>query len=436
MGIGKQAVFISTHGSTGDVAFLSRIAQGFLRQGYDIRLLLPPYYLQQTRPVLESMGLLSHAAALFQSAPDITVNELRIRGIEAYVRLVGERDAIQFIVGDESCMGLILLARGASIPYFQASMMPYVPTRSFVVARPFPLYQKFGWINALRWNRIQKQGAHRFTLDTLNLLEKHLPKLAVKWLAIVGREHVSPKFFDSYYRNEVNHLVSVNPAILPRPPDWGENVHCLAYTQWDTSTLQPTPELERFVLNGKPPIFLGFGSHRNIRFSGPEGKKLLRELAGAAARLGERLVFHASDTAWDEAARGGDEPPGNVFCVGDVSHSWLFPRCSLIACHGGYGTIHTALKSHKPLVIYPWITDQFLWAARLAQLGAAAPYRTLYRALSADAFSRDLVWIREHPSVALRARELGQVLAKEDNPVNHVTTIEETLARQAPEIFN
>ncbi len=418
----RKAVFVSSHGSTGDIALLSRIAQAFCLRGYSVRFLLPEFYLERTGRVLRSMGLM--AAALCPAGFDLTWDQIRIQVVDAYVRLITAPEHIDFIVGDASCMGLMQMARGAGIPFFQATMMPFVPTRSFMMADPHPMYRKLGWYNAMRWNRVQKQASHHHTVNTLELLEQHAPALAKKWAEIVGRDQIKAEILDRYYRDEVQHLMSVNPAILPRPRDWGANVHCLPYTQWDPSTLEPSPELERFVASGKPPVFVGFGSHSNIRFSGPDGKRLLMEMAEAAARIGERIVFQAAGTVWDEAVRGNDPPPPNTFCAQDVSHRWLFPRCSVVVCHGGYGTMHNALKAHKPLIVYPWITDQFLWATRLEQLGVAAPYRTLYRDLSAAAFARDLLWIRSHPEATRRAGKLGRILAAEDDPVPHVTTIE------------
>mmetsp|Transcript_32335 Transcript_32335/g.100909 ORF Transcript_32335/g.100909 Transcript_32335/m.100909 type:complete len:170 (-) Transcript_32335:58-567(-) len=43
---------------------------------------------------------------------------------------------------------------------------------------------------------------------------------------------------------------------------------------------------------------------------------------------------------------------GSVFQTDFVPHDWLFPRMSLVACHGGAGTTWRALWAGAPVVIY------------------------------------------------------------------------------------
>jgi len=54
-----------------------------------------------------------------------------------------------------------------------------------------------------------------------------------------------------------------------------------------------------------------------------------------------------------------------------VPQSLVFPRCQLVVCHGGSGTVMGALSQGLPMVIIPWGADQPQNAARCAALGVA-----------------------------------------------------------------
>ena len=58
--------------------------------------------------------------------------------------------------------------------------------------------------------------------------------------------------------------------------------------------------------------------------------------------------------------------------VANISHSELFPYCTLLIHHGGAGTTAQALCSGVPSIVIPALrfTDQSLWADRIEALGA------------------------------------------------------------------
>ena len=55
--------------------------------------------------------------------------------------------------------------------------------------------------------------------------------------------------------------------------------------------------------------------------------------------------------------------------VEPLPHQWLFPRCSVIMCHGGSGTVSSALMSGIPLIVSPFGFDQFFWGEQVEWLG-------------------------------------------------------------------
>ena len=52
------------------------------------------------------------------------------------------------------------------------------------------------------------------------------------------------------------------------------------------------------------------------------------------------------------------EQPAHVHIERYVSQSVLMPYCDLVVCHGGFGTVLTALDAGLPLVIIPIEADQ------------------------------------------------------------------------------
>lgn len=65
-----------------------------------------------------------------------------------------------------------------------------------------------------------------------------------------------------------------------------------------------------------------------------------------------------------------DEDDMKMFMPLDTApYAWLLPKCSMLLCHGGAGTVHAALRAGIPAVISPLMGDQFFFAALLKAKG-------------------------------------------------------------------
>jgi sterol 3beta-glucosyltransferase len=321
------------------------------------------------------------------------------------VQLCREATAGDVIIGDASCaLKLPLLARAAAVPYFQISPMPYIPNRDFYMGSRAPVLTPR--LNLVRWKRYMKRWSQTATRGMVDIVRQD-PALAREWRSAVGRRGLSPRRWNRFYRHELAHFVCASPRMVPRPADWTDNVACVPYCEWDTSTLSVDPQLAAFVDAGPPPVYLGFGSFGKLRFMGPRGHELLCAIAETAKARGVRLVASLGK----DLGRLPDLP--NIFGVHMVPHRWLFPRCQAVVCHGGYGTVHTALVSGTPLIVYPFHTDQFFIASQIERLEAGAPYRTLYKDFTAADFGRDLDWIARNDGVRARVRCLGDLIERE-----------------------
>lgn len=150
--------------------------------------------------------------------------------------------------------------------------------------------------------------------------------------------------------------LAADPVIAPAfPPPGMEIVQTGA---WMISEQTPLPDdLEDFLADRAPPVYMGFGSMRAYEETG-------RKLIEAARALRLRSVL-SQGWAGLTASDTGDD----CLVIGDVNHAMLFPRLAMIVHHGGSGTTTAAARAGRAQVVVPHNYDQFYWAHRVQQLG-------------------------------------------------------------------
>ena len=72
--------------------------------------------------------------------------------------------------------------------------------------------------------------------------------------------------------------------------------------------------------------------------------------------------------AQDPAALGA--LPASVHAERWIPQADILPHASVIPCHGGFGTVRSAVSAGVPLVVLPLFADQPYNAARVAAIGA------------------------------------------------------------------
>lgn len=151
-----------------------------------------------------------------------------------------------------------------------------------------------------------------------------------------------------------------SPSLVPKPRDWADHIDVSGFIFRDSPIYQPPPALERFLDDGAPPVYIGFGS---IVVDKPE--VLLATVLGAVKETGVRAVI---SKGWSEL--NADEIPSTVFFLGDCPHEWLFRHVSAVVHHGGAGTCAAGLINGRPTAIVPFFGDQPFWGDRVAVAGA------------------------------------------------------------------
>jgi UDP:flavonoid glycosyltransferase YjiC (YdhE family) len=185
-------------------------------------------------------------------------------------------------------------------------------------------------------------------------------------------------------------LVATFPQ-LEYPRDWPAHAHVVGPLMWEP----PYHDVE--LPPGDAPLVLVAPSTAQD----PE-HRLLRAALRGLARMPVRVL-----ATWNRRLPPRPLPvPDNARLVEWVSYSRTMPRCDLVVCHGGHGTLVRALASGCPAVACPAIGDMNENAARLdwAGAGVRVPRRFLSPRVLRLAVERAL----GEPAIARRARELGE----------------------------
>jgi UDP:flavonoid glycosyltransferase YjiC (YdhE family) len=85
--------------------------------------------------------------------------------------------------------------------------------------------------------------------------------------------------------------------------------------------------------------------------------------------------------------------------------------------------MHVALVAGRPMIIYPFQTDQFLWAARMGEMGIGPGFTTRLPGLSAARLASDLEFVHAGGCDENAAR-LGAAVMHDDGLAVQVAAIE------------
>jgi sterol 3beta-glucosyltransferase len=209
-------------------------------------------------------------------------------------------------------------------------------------------------------------------------------------------------------------LHGFSEVLCPRPIDWSP--HAIVTGAWDLpprAEWTPPPDLVRFLENGPPPVYFGFGS-----MAGPRPRRSTDIVLEAVARVGCRALLARG---W-----GGlrtEELPRHIFAVGHVPHAWLFPRVAAVVHHGGAGTTAAAARAGRPSIVCPYFGDQPFWGARVHALGIG-PRPIPQRKMSPQRLSGAIERVLTDTDLQERAGEMGARIREERGVERAVAWIE------------
>jgi sterol 3beta-glucosyltransferase len=189
-----------------------------------------------------------------QSVPRMAVGVMRSFGAMAqdYARdLAGLASVPTDLIVNQLPGGLYGrdLAEVLGVPMVAVAVMPLVPTRTAPMLA-FPSWPSSlpGYNLATHWLAYQiVWQAFRPTIS--------------RWrreVLVLGKAPLWGVFGEAQRRMPV--LNGFSRHVVPRPPDWGDQVQVTGYWFPEDRAWQPPEDLVRFLEEGPPPVFVGFGS--------------------------------------------------------------------------------------------------------------------------------------------------------------------------------
>ncbi|KAI8391677.1 uncharacterized protein BYT42DRAFT_610878 [Radiomyces spectabilis] len=310
------------------------------------------------------------------------------------------------LIESPSALVGIHMAEKLEIPYFRSMPFPWSRTTRF--PHPFAMQTYPGgrvyndmtyvMIDMALWTGISKY-VNRFRKNVLHLPATTLEKLEL-W--------------------KVPHIYSFSPTVVVPPKDWPDYIHCTGYWFLEQSehTWEPEPELEAFLSadDDRPIIYIGFGS-----IIVPDPEEVSRTIVDAVQQANVRAIICKG---WSsrlskkpetkdpnvESSKILEGHSDQILNLNSVPHDWLFPRIRGVVHHGGAGTTAAGLKAGLPTIIKPFFGDQRFWGQRIEELGVGV----CMPKLSVDKLTDALVTITENKTMIMKAKSVGETLAKEN----------------------
>jgi len=192
--------------------------------------------------------------------------------------------------------------------------------------------------------------------------------------------------------------------------DWPKKTEVTNFLFFDESDNNPmSPELEKFIAEGEPPIIFTAGTAIN------DAAPFFKASAEACDILNTRGVF---------LSRYKDHIPNdlspNIYYCEYAPFSKLLPYSSALVHHGGIGTCAQALRAGIPQLITPFGMDQPDNSSRLQELGVSVELRL--KKYKSSAVADQLGKLLGNKDVHTRCKKLADKL-KNIDPLSDVCRI-------------
>lgn len=259
-------------------------------------------------------------------------------------------------------------------------------------------------------NRISGYMGHYFTHYIYNGMMK----------AVRKKLDMPPMGYWEYlraYNKEIPVLYGLSPLVMPRPNDWGKQIHVTGYWFHETNdNWKPSQELRDFLEAGKPPVYIGFGSMSN---KNPEATT--RIMIDALQQTEQRGIIYSG---W--AGLKAEDLPEDIFMLDFAPHDWLFPKMAAVIHHGGAGTTAAGLRAGVPSAVVSHMADQPYWGRRIHELGVSAPLIRRHE-LTTERLAKNINLMVNDTAIQKRAADLGYRVHQEDGVANAIAVFNEIL---------
>lgn len=413
-------ILLYAFGTRGDIEPFLALAHRLVREGHQAVLCCPTAYRDDAErlgvgfePMADEMDRLMRAGMQEMDGSSFSVKFITSMTAAMRTSLTEQWDAAErtepdLIVGHPKALAAIHIAERRGIPFVASLALPFLtPTGDFPV--PF---------TAARMPRALNRATYGFNRFTALAYGGMINKLRRDTLGLPRASRFSDYLHD-VDGSPVPVLYAFSRHVVPVPADYPPQAHVTGY--WfgpGEPDWTPAPELEDFLADGPPPVYVGFGS-MGFGKNAAARSALVRD---ALDRAGLRAVVA---TGW-----GGLSLPSSerILAIGQAPHAWLFPRVAAVVHHGGSGTTAAGLRAGRPTLICPFLGDQPFWGARVQELGAGPAPLRLNRASVSDLAGR-LSALVEDGRFAATAARIADGLGAEDGPGTAVRVLEEVAAK-------
>ena len=423
---------IQTWGSEGDIRPFLALGHALSRRGHAVELLYTEIGDRRYEAVASSLGFAARAIASPVVADPQRLVEIgqKVANTSNQLEqgLIISKALLEPIVAPAYEAGLELARRSDLVihhfilhPARAAADMAGTPQITVTFAhmltpsryiRPSGLPDLGEWANAIEW-KIAGFALNRTMLKDVNRFRKR-----------VGLPPFADLMLDGWPSHRLNLLAS-SPAFLDRPPDWPDWQQFCGFLELplhDRETL--APDVEQFLSNGAPPVFMGFGSLMPV--SGDNLADTVGVFDEAARLAGCRAIIQAEIDPAPGAKRRDD-----VLFVRRTPHKLVFPRCAAVVHHCGAGTTHTTLGAGVPSVPVPHVSDQFAWADELRRLGAA-PAMLKRTKWNATALASRITEVMGNPRMKEAAAAMSVRMRSDNGPETASDMIEAAMRPPSP----
>lgn len=402
---------LNTFGSLGDLHPYIAIGQGLRDRGHSVTLATSAAYRARVegaglgfcaiRPDVE--GLAASPQAMERAYHPRTGSEYIMRSVflphltSTYSDLLEPARQADLLVSHPLAFAVPTLAEVLGKPWVSVILQPVVILSAWdppsVSGVPFlELFRKCGPGFWRVWGRIARSIVRKWGTPVNALrAELGLPPL---------RNPVLDDMFSPF-----GNQGWFSPVMAAPQPDWPVGLTATGFPFYDKAESGEglSPELEKFLAEGPPPVVFTLGSSAVLAAG-----SFFQESSAAAQKLGVRAVLLAGGDPRNQPR----DPDPRIFVAAYAPFSELFGRAAAVVHQGGSGTTAQVLRAGVPSIFVPYSHDQPDNARRVASLGTARIIpRSKYRAAR---IALELGTLLSDPAVKENCARIARQLAQED----------------------
>ena len=417
---------IQTWGSNGDIRPLIALADGLIKAGHEVTLVVSSIDNQRYDGICSQLGITykqipetidfdmeGFAERSFRMHP---LQWLRALLDEAFFpseqiiyetaqALVAEND---YVIGHHFLYPLKLAAHQQNKPFVSVTFCHAAIPSPKVAPLGFP---DFGsTLNRFSWK----------VLDAVFnwALKKPLTRL---WRAegLKAPANILTEMLTSQQLN----LVAVDPLF------------CLGYEAWqpfnqvcgflnlaeDARKWAIPEDLSTFLKQGSNPIYMTFGS---LQKAVPEWSMDL--FLKAVELAGCRAIIQTSSERYPAGSQ-----IDNVYFIGKHPHQPVFKHCAAVVHHGGAGTTHAATRSGCPSIVVPFMDEQLFWGKQLQKLELAEP-PIRAKIIKPEALASTIKATLACTNYRNRVQKASQTMQTNDGVAKAIRLLEERILNPSP----